>query len=590
MAISNIKLKKLIISKLKEGSSSKAIIKYLKDNNEWESINKQFKFDTDGEILYNVLYPITKYCPDNKIKFNAFSVGYTFCSPNCPCSITSKSQKVSKSKNNHSISKKKLINEKREQTNLTRYGTINPFKDGDKIKNAIKLKYGVTSPRKLSWVNDKIKATNIAKYGVDNPSKNVDIKNKQVKSWLKNRDKNIASYKRAFKLKYGVDNPRHVKWINDKIKATNIAKYGTEELFDSPTIQQRIKQGRINNYYNNLDERVSSTITPLFSKDDYVGSAQSYQWKCNTCNNKFYGKVHNGLTPICRKCNPYCISKFENEVKEFLELHTKIICNDREILDGKEIDILIPDKNIGIECDGVYWHSESKGKLRNYHLDKLTGCIEKNIALFHIYDIEWINKNKIIKSILLSKLGITTRIYARKCSIQAIDNKMKSQFLYDNHIQGNCNSSINYGLYYENKLHAVMTFGKSRFNKSVKWELLRYCQLNNMTVIGGASRLFKHIMNNHDINHIISFADRRLFSGNMYKQLGFSFSHNSQPSYHYYNKHSAIVLENRLKFQKHKLKNLLENFDQNLTEYQNMYNNGYERIWDCGNSVWILNK
>jgi len=44
-----------------------------------------------------------------------------------------------------------------------------------------------------------------------------------------------------------------------------------------------------------------------------------------------------------------------------------------------------------------------------------------------------------------------------------------------------------------------------------------------------------------------------------------------------------MVRVNRMNFQKHKLKNKIQNFNEELTEYENMLNNGYDRIWDCGN-------
>lgn len=50
------------------------------------------------------------------------------------------------------------------------------------------------------------------------------------------------------------------------------------------------------------------------------------------------------------------------------------------------------------------------------------------------------------------------------------------------------------------------------------------------------------------------------------------------------------LLESRIKYQKHKLLKLLKAFSPSLTEWENMKNNGYDRIWDCGNDVWIWNK
>jgi hypothetical protein len=134
-----------------------------------------------------------------------------------------------------------------------------------------------------------------------------------------------------------------------------------------------------------------------------------------------------------------------------------------------------------------------------------------------------------------------------------------------------------------------MTFGKSRFNKNVDWELIRYCNSLNTSVVGGASRLFKHFLRNHT-GSIIYYADRRHSQGGLYENLGFEFSHNSDPNYYYYENKQPYILESRQKYQKHKLPALLENFDQNQTESVNMYNHGYRKIYDCGNQVWVFNR
>lgn len=73
-------------------------------------------------------------------------------------------------------------------------------------------------------------------------------------------------------------------------------------------------------------------------------------------------------------------------------------------------------------------------------------------------------------------------------------------------------------------------------------------------------------------------------TGALYERLGFVYSHSTKPAYHYTKDY--LRFENRVAYQKHKLKDKLEIFDPLLTEWQNMQANGYDRIWDCGNDVW----
>ena len=42
-----------------------------------------------------------------------------------------------------------------------------------------------------------------------------------------------------------------------------------------------------------------------------------------------------------------------------------------------------------------------------------------------------------------------------------------------------------------------------------------------------------------------------------------------------------------MKFQKHKLAGLLKNYDANKTEVQNMKEHGYNRVYDCGNRIYV---
>ena len=80
--------------------------------------------------------------------------------------------------------------------------------------------------------------------------------------------------------------------------------------------------------------------------------------------------------------------------------------NDRTILNGKEIDILVKNKNIAFEFDGLYWHSDLYKSDKNYHLKKTNDCALQNIRLIHIYEDEWKLKNKITKSKIKNILGL----------------------------------------------------------------------------------------------------------------------------------------------------------------------------------------
>ena len=240
---------------------------------------------------------------------------------------------------------------------------------------------------------------------------------------------------------------------------------------------------------------------------------------------------------------------------------------------------------LAVEVNGVYWHSD-KFRERDHLLDKTLKCEQLGITLLHFWDYEINKKGDIVKSMISSRLGLNQKIYARKCVIKEVSSKESKQFQIDNHIQGSAVSSINYGLYYEDELVALMTFAKSRFNKKYDWELVRYCNKLDLTVVGGASKLFNWFLKNND-GSIISYANRRYSNGNLYHLLKFKLIDSTRPNYMYFRNN---VLLSRVKCQKHKLSKLLDNFDEKMSEKENMKNNGFDRIYDCGNYVFVFER
>lgn len=382
----------------------------------------------------------------------------------------------------------------------------------------------------------------------------------------------------------------------EKRKRTNIEKYGKEYVSQVKEFREKIDNYRgkrykiskeAQDYLNNKNVLISLHHDKKMTVIDI----------CNHFNNKFDTTLHysvikevileNNIELLYHKPNN---SSVEREIREYICTCYDNVCYNLKLpfLNNKELDIFIPDAKIAIEVDGLYWHSDIF-KDKNYHNDKTNICKQNGIKLYHIFDSEWLDNRKqnIWKSILNPNKVV---IYARQCSIKKISESCKD-FLDNNHIQGYTPSSINYGLYYNDMLVSIMTFGKSRYNKGFEYELLRFCTVKNYRVIGGASKLLKAFNVDYNYPSLISYSDRRYSYGNVYSALGFEYSHTTSPNYWYWNKkRGEYILENRLNYQKHKLKDKLDNYDHRLTEYENMQNNGYCRIYDCGNDVWIMNK
>ena len=288
----------------------------------------------------------------------------------------------------------------------------------------------------------------------------------------------------------------------------------------------------------------------------------------------------------CPKCF-FDKSNFEKELLEYIKTilpNKEIIENDRTILEGKEIDIYIPELKIGFEANGLIWHSEKFNFDKHYHLNKTKQCIKKGIQLIHIFEDEWHYKQNICKSRISNILKCSqNKIFARKCTIKEVPFNECKDFINDNHIQGFILSKIRYGLYYDNELVSVMTFGKQRINVNGKkddkcYELLRFCSKIGYNVIGGADKLFKYFIKFHKPETIISFADRRWSNGNLYNVLGFEKYNESEPSYSYVINKKRV---NRFTLRKDVLISKY-GCSPEMTEKKFCESKGWYRIYDCG--------
>lgn len=288
--------------------------------------------------------------------------------------------------------------------------------------------------------------------------------------------------------------------------------------------------------------------------------------------------------------------KEENNVYEFIKNHYngKIIQNYRN---KYEIDIYLPKLKKGFEFNGSYWHSTKIIKDKNYHINKKNYFKEKGIDVYFIDEIDWKNKNKLIKNKILYILNLSNKekIFARNTAIKFnIDKDKKKKFLEKNHIQGNCNDNFNIALIYNKKIVALMTFGFNRINvnnKNKKMELLRYATNNKYSVVGGFSKLLKHSIeyikeNYKEFNYIITYADLSWSNGNLYYLNDFKLDHISKPSYFFVYNNKKI---NRFSFRKTELKKKFPNYyKDDLTEQEitdkipNLL-----KIYNCGNLVFI---
>ena len=465
------------------------------------------------------------------------------------------------------------------QTCLKRYGCENAVSSSEvrsKIKKTFNDKYGFDSCLNDPEVRSKIKSTCSRKYGGASPMSSVEVRSKAKKT-------NID--------RYGHASPTNNSDVKSKMKNTNLERYGCENPMQSEEIKAKFNSTIRDKYGVQHQSQMhisKETLEILSSKEklkDYIDS-QSIK----TCS-FLASDLNFCLTGFRKYLHKYdlwnsvdhCISSYEMEIQN---LFPNTFTKTRSAISPYEIDLYSEEHKFGIEFNGDYWHSEKNTADPFYHQKKSLLAEDKGIFLYHIFEHEW-NDSR-IKPIIISQikniLGINERkIFARKCELKEVSSKEARKFLEENHIQGHSSASVRLGLYYNSELVSLMTFGKPRFDKNYQWELIRFCNKKDTSVVGGASKLFSKFISSYDPSSILSYSHIDKGTGKFYGILGFKFGKITDPDYiWYYN--NGIVLS-RYQCQKHKL--LDQGFEGN-SEKEIMESRGFSRIFGCGNKIWSL--
>ena len=479
------------------------------------------------------------------------------------------------------------VKDKIKQTNLEKYGVENVWSKGspilDKVKETNIDRYGTDNPWSSDIIKEKIKNTNLDRYGVEYPFQSEDIRQTMYSNNLK---------------KYGVRHVQQVDSVKEKTRQTNLEKYGVEYGLSSDEIKNKIKQTNLKKYgYENatksdvVKEKIRQTNLERYG----VGCAlqnKEIKDRVRQTNLERYGVEYYCMTDDCiNKNKPYRISKINKEFYNKL-LDNGINCELEYYIGTKGFDI--KSNNTLIEINPSYTHNstfEAKFKTKSippkehdYHLNKTKLANEHNLHCIHIFD--WDDKDKII-NLLLPK----TQLYARKCELKEVSIKDANDFLNLYHLQGSLmKQEVCLGLYHNNELIELMTFGKPRYNKNYEYELLRLCTHKDYRVTGGTQRLYKYFIENFKPESIISYCDISKFSGEVYDKLGFTLKSTSKPTRHWYN----------IKTEQHITDNLLRqrgfdqlfgtNYGKGTSNEELMLEYGFVEVYDCGQSTYTWSK
>lgn len=522
------------------------------------------------ERLYCIYNNITAqpkclYC-DNNVLFDNVYVGYHPICKNKKCII----KKINDTYDKKYIGgrKNKEIIDKVKATKLKKYGDEN-YHNMLKTKETNLKKYGVEYVLKSEKIKEKVKKTKLKKYGDE---------------FYTNREQAAKSYKnRTLEEK---------KSTTSKKEKTMQEKYGVNSSLQLEHVRVAASNGKVKKYIENVRQLCEKNNAEYL---DYIKKENMHLCKCKKCNEIFkiskqYILYHNLDTDsfFCPNCSLSRYSNFEKEISKFLDSYNIKYINNYRFYYTKnnyhECDIFLPEYNLGIECNGVYWHSELY-RDKKYHIRKKEFIENEGNNLIFIWEDDWKNstKREIIKSRILSKIGKCEKIYARQCTLKEISYKDANDFLNNYHLYGSSISKYNFGLFFNDELISVMTFSKARKiinSNSSGYEMVRFATKNNITIVGGMSKMINHFKKQIKTEHIYSYVDLdwSKLKNNSYEKIGFNIIKQTEPDYWW-----CIngIRENRIKYMKHKLVEM--GYDKNKTENEIMYENKHYKIYGCGN-------
>lgn len=423
------------------------------------------------------------------------------------------------------------------------------------VKNTNLKRYGVTSTFKLESTKEKSRKTCEAKYGVSNPY--------LIKEIAKKAHSKEAEIKRISTMleRYGA------KTKAPSFKDIVLKKYGVENI--SQTKEWKDKNSGKNHYMNSEKGRKEHPWFKEKSKEE----KEIIKEKTRKTNLEKYGVPYCCMRPEARKSKT--ISSINKKWNE-------IIKGELEFPIAEEsVSYDIKKNNTLIEINPTYSHNINEcpwfsNKIidKNYHLKKTEIANKHGYSCFHIFD--WDDKEK-IKNYFSEK----TRLEARKLEYRGVDIKESNLFLDKYHFQNHCRGSkYRLGLFYNDELVQLMTFGKPRYNKNYDWELLRLCSNPRYTIIGGTQKLWKH----RPKGTIISYCDISKFDGKIYDNLGFKLIRQIKPTC-CWSKGSKMI-SNNLLYQKGFDILFKTNYGKGTSNKELMLNDGWRQVYNCGQKVF----
>lgn len=377
--------------------------------------------------------------------------------------------------------------------------------------------------------------------------------------WVSSLESKKNKSKKACLDKFGVEFAFQDPKVQEKIKKTLIDRYGVDHPSKSNTILQKSRKTCLEKYGSTHYSSSEIGRQRLNKKNSHYfeGETTEYWAKEIGISRTYFGQLvkRTGFDETKRfvKSGPTYI---ENSIVNILDsLQINYIKEFK--IENRYADFYIPSFNLIIEANGNYWHSDAVNKDQNYHFNKKRLYDIFGYKSLFFREDEIMDKLEIVKSIIMNKLRLSNRTGARKTKLTTINKDLAKKFLNENHLMGNGKGS-NICLEIDGEILCIMQYTK---NKKGVVDISRFCNLLGASIVGGFSKILKHLEDVENPSKIVNFTDLRYGEGSHLEGFGFT-KKSCYKSFCWTKNYKCF---HRMKFMG-----------------SSGYELGYYKIWDCG--------
>lgn len=452
----------------------------------------------------------------------------------------------------------------------------------DKAKETCMARYGVSSASGLPETQAKRRKTCLEKYGADHQLKskeyrqmyeakmiekcgfafalcNPEIQEKSLKTTIERYGSCMTHARAALCVLFDGLNPFQIPAIMDKVRATMIAKTGVH----NPS--QRHYTPEQYELVHNVDLIISAFSGKTISQIEV-------ETGLHRGNIRKLIKKHDLISIIDQSVD----SSLEWKIKELLSAFSvEYEVGNRTILRPREIDFVTSDNKVGIEVGSLFWHSDSNaGRGYDYHYNKWKDSLDKGLTLYQWFDDDIEHKwDQIVHVLAKAHNMYEFTLHPDDCEMFTLDQSEGLEFVNANSfLTGEYEGSAFIGFKFDNDLKVVFEYVEE--NNSIYIVRVGEAPGNYYNLI--YREFLAYMTAIHPDKEIIAYTDNCTNSGHEWKSAGMK---------------RAAVDEIRCKYTEnyHSRLDFIPNVEKvSEDEWENLKNAGYDRIWNAGQSVWIL--